>query len=155
MPEAARIATEPNCWTQPIFAYHAVGGRCPPGKSGGRAVPFRSKEVLDAWLDEYASSGAGGGGVAYVADQEAVDGLDSGLVIFPLTNATTSVYLQPFAVGAPDWRVTFEAQPEVTELSPESVHDLCRELANAADLCAFLQRKSVAHMAERAGVHGT
>lgn len=110
-------------------------------------MPFRSKEVLDAWLEEYASSGYGGAGVAYVADQETVDGLDGGLVIYPLANATTSVYLQPIAVGAPDWRVTFEAQPEVTELSPEGVYDLCRELTNAADLCAFLQRKSVAHVA--------
>ncbi|SDO82734.1 hypothetical protein SAMN04487848_2320 [Microbacterium sp. ru370.1] len=110
--------------------------------------------MLDAWLEEYATTAAGGECAAYVADQEPIDGLDSGLVIFPLANATTSVYLQPIAAGAPDWRVTFEAQPEVTELSPESVHDLCRELANAADLCAFLQRKSLAHMAERAVVDG-
>ena len=130
------------------------GGRCPPRKPGGRAVPFRSKEVLDAWLDEYASSDAGGAGVAYVADQEASDGEDSGLVIFPLRNATTSVYLQPASVGAPDWRVTFEAQPDVTELSPQGLYDLCRELTDAADLCAFLQRKSIAHLAERAAAEG-
>lgn len=117
-------------------------------------MPFRSKEVLDAWLDEYASIGASGAGVAYVADQEALEGQDSGLVIFPLRNATTSVYLQPAAVGAPDWRVTFEAQPDVTELSPQGVYDLCRELTEAADLCAFLQRKSTAHMAERAAAEG-
>lgn len=109
-------------------------------------MPFRSKDTLQAWLDEYAESGAGGGGNAYVADQEPVDGVDSGLVIYPLRNATTSVYLAPIAVGAPDWRVTFEAQPEVTELSPEAVYDLCREITWAADLCAFLQRKSVEHM---------
>ncbi|KSU56340.1 hypothetical protein [Microbacterium enclense] len=113
-------------------------------------MPFRSKDLLEAWLEEFAASGAAGGGVAFVADQEPVDGIDSGLVIFPLTNATTSVYLAPIAVGVPDWRVTFEAQPEVTELSPESVYDLCRELSSAADLCAFLLRKSVAHMAQLA-----
>lgn len=113
-------------------------------------MPFRSKDVLQAWLEEFAESGAGDGGVAFVADQEPVDGIDSGLVIFPLANATTSVYLAPIAVGVPDWRVTFEAQPEVTELSPDSVYDLCRELSNAADLCAFLQRKSVEHMAQLA-----
>jgi len=115
-----------------------------------RQVPFRSKDLLQSWLEEFAASGAGGG-TAYVADQEPVDGVDSGLVIFPLANATTSVYLAPIAVGVPDWRVTFEAQPEVTELSPEDVYDLCREIANAADLCAFLQRKSVEHMAQLAG----
>lgn len=114
------------------------------------AVPFRSKDLLEAWLDEFTASGAGGSGVAYVADQEPLNGVDSGLVIFPLANATTSVYLAPVAVGVPDWRVTFEAQPEVTELSPSAVYDLCRELSYAADLCAFLQVKSVAHMAQLA-----
>ncbi|MDU0328465.1 hypothetical protein RWH43_17030 [Microbacterium sp. KSW2-21] len=68
-------------------------------------------------------------------------------MIFPLSNATTSVYLAPIAVGVPDWRVTFEAQPEVTELSPEDVYALCQELSQAADLCAYLQRKSVEHIA--------
>lgn len=111
-------------------------------------MPFRSKDTLQAWLAEFDASGDAGGGVAFVADQDPVDGVDSGLVIFPLANATTSVYLAPMAVGAPDWRVTFEAQPEVTALSPDAVYDLCRELMHAADLCAFLQRKSVAHMAQ-------
>lgn len=109
-------------------------------------MPFRSKDTLQAWLDEHAAGGADGGGVAYVADQEAVDGRDSGLVVYPLRNATTSVYLQAVAVRQPDWRVTIEAQPEVTELSPEEVYDLCRELRNVADLCAFLQAKSVEHL---------
>lgn len=111
-------------------------------------MPFRSKETLQVWLDEFATNTVDGGGVAYVAEQEAVDGRDSGLVIYPLHNATTSVYLQPIAVGEPDWRVTIEAQPEVTELSPADLYDLCRELSNAADLCAFLQRKSVERLAQ-------
>ena len=111
-------------------------------------MPFRSKDTLQAWLDEFAAQDSGGS--AYVADQEPVDGVDSGLVIFPLRNATTSVYIAPIAVGVPDWRVTFEAQPEVTELFPEQVYDLCREISTAADLCAFLQRKSVEHMAQLA-----
>lgn len=109
-------------------------------------MPFRSKDTLQVWLDEHAASGADGGGVAYVADQEAVDGRDSGLVVYPLSNATTSVYLQAIALDEPDWRVTIEAQPEVTELSPEGVYDLCRELRNVADLCSFLQAKSVEHL---------
>lgn len=113
-------------------------------------VPFRSKDTLQAWLDEFAAIRSAGAVAAYVADQEPVDGVDDGLVIFPLSNATTSVYLAPMAVGAPDWRVTFEAQPDVTELAPNAVYDLCRELTAAADLCAFLQRKSVEHMAQLA-----
>lgn len=85
-----------------------------------RSVESCSRDTLEAWLEELAASGAGGGGIAYVADQKPVDGVDSGLVIFPLRNATTSVYLAPIGVGAPDWRVAFEAQPEVTELSPSA-----------------------------------
>jgi hypothetical protein len=120
----------------------------PPLLSGVGKVPFRSKETLQVWLDEFAADEANGSGAAYVADQEPVDGRDSGLVIFPLHNATTSVYIQPTETGAPDWRVTFEPQPEATELSPDALYDLCRELANAAALCAFLQTKSVEHMAQ-------
>ena len=131
-----------------LYRTMLLAGCDPSNPTGSSRVPFRSKDLLETWLDEFAASGAGGGGGAYVADQEPLDGVDSGLVIFPLSNATTSVYLAPVAVGAPDWRVTFEAQPEVTELSPSAVYDLCRELSYAADLCAFLQLKSVAHMAQ-------
>lgn len=109
-------------------------------------MPFRSKDLLQSWLEEFAAGG--GGDAAYVADQEPVDGVDSGLVIFPLAKATTSVYLAPIAVDVPDWRVTFEAQPEVTELSPAEVYELTREIATAADLCSFLQRKSEEHVAQ-------
>lgn len=115
------------------------------GVEGGR-VPFRSKELLQAWLDEFAASGVSGGGVAVVVDQEAVGGRDSGLVVYPLRNATTSVYMQPLAPGVAEWRVTIEEQPEATELSPEGLYDLCRELSSVADLCAFLQLKSVEHL---------
>lgn len=111
-------------------------------------MPFRSKDTLQVWLAEFASIEANAGCGAFVADQEPVDGRDSGLVIFPLRNATTSIYIQPIETGAPDWRVTIEAHPESTELSPDDLYHLCRELTNAADLCAFLQAKSVEHMAQ-------
>lgn len=114
-------------------------------------MPFRTKDVLQVWLDEFAEMHPTGN-PAFVADQEAVDGRDSGLVIFPLQNATTSVYIQPLETGAPEWRVTIEAQPEITELSSESLHELCAELGKAADLCAHLQRRSQEHVAR---VHGT
>lgn len=126
----------------------SLGGASSARNQRGSRVPFRSKDMLNAWLEEFAASGTGEDVAAFVADQDPVDGVDSGLVIYPLANATTSVYLAPIAVGVPDWRVTFEAQPEVTELSPESVYELCREISRAADLCAFLQRKSVELAAE-------
>lgn len=120
----------------------------PPEHVGVGKVPFRSKDTLQVWLEEFAASEEHAGCGAYVADQEPVDGRDSGLVIFPLRHATTSIYIQPAETGAPDWRVTVEAHPESTELSPDDVYDLCRELTIAADLCAFLQAKSIEHMAQ-------
>lgn len=120
----------------------------PPGHVGVGKVPFRSKDTLQVWLEEFAASESGRACSAYVADQEPIDGRDSGLVIFPLRDATTSIYIQPAETGAPDWRVTIEAHPESTELSPEDLYKLCQELSTAADLCAFLQAKSVEHMAQ-------
>lgn len=105
-------------------------------------MPFRSKETLDTWLLEFAAGNDDTAAAPYVADQESVDGRDSGLVIFPLRNATTSVFIQPVTTGAQQWRVTIEAQPEITELAPQDLHDLSRELDRAADLCTFLQRKT-------------
>lgn len=110
-------------------------------------MPFRSKDTLQAWLDEFAASKSASG-TPYVADHEASDGRDSGLVMYPLQYATTSVLIQPVATGDPEWTVTIEAQPEITELPAKSLYALCRELTNAADLCAFLREKSRARVAK-------
>ncbi|WP_076672926.1 MULTISPECIES: hypothetical protein [unclassified Microbacterium] len=105
-------------------------------------MPFSSKEALQDWLREFAAVRDNAVAAPYVADQEPTDGRDSGLVIFPLRNATTSVFIRPVTTGAPEWRVTIEAQPEITELTPQELHDLCRELDGVADLCTFLQQKT-------------
>lgn len=60
---------------------------------------FRSSETLQEWLREFAASESGGG-TPYVADQDASDGRDSGLVVYPLQHATTSVFIQPVATGS-------------------------------------------------------
>lgn len=104
-------------------------------------MSFHGKEVLETSLCEFAAGGPPEH-LAYVADQEASEGRDSGLVIYPLRNATTSVFIQPVSAESREWRVTIKAQPDVAEFTPEAAYDLCRELQRAADLCAFLRAQT-------------
>jgi hypothetical protein len=67
-------------------------------------------------------------------------------VVVPLGNATTTVYMQPLRPGDPRWRVTFEPQPDETVLSSSELLDLAAELQVAAELCAFLEARSAAHI---------
>lgn len=46
----------------------------PPGHVGVGKVPFRSKDTLQVWLEEFAASESGRACSAYVADQEPIDG---------------------------------------------------------------------------------
>ncbi|NQX35199.1 hypothetical protein [Herbiconiux sp. VKM Ac-2851] len=115
-------------------------------------MPFRSKEVLESWLAEYESeSGPGSGAqsiVEYteVAVQDGSDGSDTGLVVIALRNATTDVYMQPVALGDPRWEVTFAARDRDLALSTEDVVALSQELAAAAELCSYLERRSLEHI---------
>jgi hypothetical protein len=119
-------------------------------------VPFRSKEVLESWLAEYESesrpeSGPASGAqsiVEYteVAVQDGSDGSDTGLVVIALRNATTDVYMQPVALGDPRWEVTFAARDRDLALSTEDVVALSQELAAAAELCSYLERRSLEHI---------
>jgi hypothetical protein len=119
-------------------------------------VPFRSKEVLESWLAEYESesrpeSGSVSGAqsiVEYteVAVQDGSDGSDTGLVVIALRNATTDVYMQPVALGDPRWEVTFAARDRDLALSTEDVVALSQELAAAAELCSYLERRSLEHI---------
>lgn len=108
-------------------------------------MPFRSREVLESWLAEYAAS-VPDAHPARVAVQEEESGEDGGLVVVPLTNATTSVFMQPAGLGDPEWRVTFEARPEAMVVSSSDVRMLASELAAAADLLDFLEAKSRLHL---------
>lgn len=112
-------------------------------------MPFRSRAVLESWLAEYAAASPGAHS-ARVALQEEEDGQDSGLVVVQLVYATTSVFMQPAAPGAPEWRLTFEARPDPIEASSSEVRLLAEELAGAADLLDFLEEKSRRHI-ESAG----
>lgn len=108
-------------------------------------MPFRSRAVLESWLAEYAAA-VSGAHHARVAVQEEEDGRDGGLVVMPLSHATTSIYMQPVAPGAPEWRLTFEARVEPMVVSSTDVRNLAAELDSAADLLDFLEEKSRRHI---------
>lgn len=113
-------------------------------------MPFRSKEVLESWLAEYRPESAPSGPriaeYADVAVQDGSDGSDTGLVVISLRNATTDVYMQPVALGDPRWEVTFAARDRDLALSTEDVVALSAELAAAAELCSYLERRSLEHL---------
>lgn len=113
-------------------------------------MPFRSKEVLEAWLEEYELGGEQIAEYAEVVVQDGSDGSDTGLVVIGLKNATTDVYMQPVALGDPHWEVTFTARERDLALSTDGVVALAEELSAAARLCTFLERKSIEHLEQLA-----
>lgn len=108
-------------------------------------MPFRSKETLESWLDEFRETREGGALIS-VLIQHGDDGADTGLVVVPLKSVSTEVYMQPVAIGDPRWSVTFGARPDGFELDSPQLQAMAAELALAASLCAFLQEKSVDHL---------
>jgi hypothetical protein len=107
-------------------------------------MPFRSKETLEAWLDEFRTTREGGQ-LINVLVQHGGDGADTGLVVVPLKNEGTEIYMQPLSVGDPHWTVTLGERTKPLELSSLDLQALVAELAVAAALCQFLQDKSAAH----------
>ncbi|WP_434993185.1 hypothetical protein [Arthrobacter sp. Ld5] len=107
-------------------------------------MPFRSKKTLETWVDEFRTTREGGALVSVVV-QDGAGGADTGLVIVPLRNDGTEIYMQPVAVGDPRWSISFGARSEESELTAAELHGLAAELLVAASLCQFLQEKSLDH----------
>lgn len=105
---------------------------------------FRSKHTLEHWLEQFQST-RGGADLAKVAMQDGSDGSDTGLVIVPLRNATTTVYMAPGTDEDRRWLVTIEPQSEATVLECHDLHALAAELLMTAQLCAFMEAKSIGH----------
>lgn len=105
---------------------------------------FHSHATLQKWLAEFLIS-RGDGDLIKVVLQDSSDGEDSSLVVVPLRNATTTVYLRPPTSDDSRWRVIFEAQPEETSLTHEQTRALTAELDTAAELCAYLEQRSSSH----------
>jgi len=93
--------------------------------------------------DFHAARGAGD--LIKVIVQDGSDGSDTGLVVVPLENATATIFMEPAALGEAQWRVTFEPQPDTTVLNSHQLHGMAVELAVAAELCSYLEGRSVGH----------
>ncbi len=105
-------------------------------------MPFRSKETLEAWLDEFRSLGYAIAGSVKVMQQDGEDGSNTGLVGMQLANASTSIYVHPDAPYSPRWVVTMEPREEPISLDAAEVMELSTELQVLSALCTFLQAKS-------------
>lgn len=107
-------------------------------------MPYRSKETLERWLAEFREE-RGAGELVRVVVQDGSAGGDTGLIVVPLKSSTISIYMEPVEIGDAKWRITIEPDPHTTILSSHQLHGLSVELAVAAELCAFLEARSVGH----------
>lgn len=107
-------------------------------------MPFRSKETLEHWVDEFHAQ-RGSGDLIRVLIQDGSEGSDTGLVVVPLANSSVSVFMEPIEIGDARWRITIEPQPDFTILSSFQMHALAAEFTVAAELCSFLEAKSIGH----------
>jgi hypothetical protein len=108
-------------------------------------MPFRSKETLERWLEEFTSA-RGAGDLIKVVVQDGTEGSDTGLVIVPLRDSTASIFMEPAGVGEPQWRITIEPQADLTVLTSHEVNAFAMELLVAAELCSYLEARSVGHV---------
>lgn len=113
-------------------------------------MPFRSKETLERWLGEFTSQ-RGAGELIKVVVQDGPEGSDTGLVIVPLRDSTASIFMEPVAPGEARWRITIEPQADLTVLTSHEVNAFAIELLVAAELCAYLEARSVGHVEEAGG----
>ena len=108
-------------------------------------MSFRSKKTLEAWLEEFRTTREGGMLITVLV-QDGDDGADTGLVVVPLRNSDTEIFMQPAAVGDAKWTVTLGSAKRPSTLSPSELQGMAAELGVAASLCQFLQEKSVDHV---------
>lgn len=108
-------------------------------------MPYRSRETLQTWLREFVA-GRADGDLIKVVIQDDSWGDDGGLVVVPLRNASTTVYVRPPLGEDARWRVVFEPQLDEVALSAEETAALVTELGTAADLCGYLETRSATHV---------
>lgn len=77
--------------------------------------------------------------------QDGSEGADTGLVVVPLRHSTMTVYMEPINRGDATWCLTIDPAPDATTLSSHQLHGLAHELSVAAELCAYLEARSVGH----------
>jgi len=108
-------------------------------------MPFHSKTTLEHWVAEFIAA-RGAGDEVRVAIQEGHDGQDTGLVVMPLENAPNTVWIEPRESDDDlAWHVLIEPSTEALDLTSFELNALTHELQVAAELCAFLQERSLGH----------
>lgn len=113
------------------------------GMSEETAVPYRSKALLEEWVEEFRSQGHAIAGELNVALQDGSDGGDTGLVIVHLQNEFADIYMQPVGLDDPLWEATLTSRREDLVLTPYQLAGLAAEIVVAGNLCTFLQFKSL------------
>lgn len=114
--------------------------------------PRRSREQLQAWVEEFRAQGHVVAGDISVAQQEDADGRDTGLVVLKLSNANAAIYMQPVGYDEPLWEATLTGRPDDLTLSPHHIASLAAELVVAGNLCSYLQWRSL-EWDRRSGTH--
>ena len=107
-------------------------------------MSFRSKETLETWLEDFRSAREAGDLIRVII-QDGSDGSDTGLVIVPVKHSSVSIFMQPIRIGERQWNITLEPNDENTVLSSHQLHSLASELAVAAELCSYLEARSIGH----------
>lgn len=111
-------------------------------------MPFRNRRTLENWLEEFRDLGYPIAGTLRVMEQDGSDGANTGLVGVNLANAATVSYVQPDAPYSTRWVVTMEAREEPVVLDSAGLLNLATELSMVSALCAFLEAKSAAYLAQ-------
>ncbi|AZS43654.1 hypothetical protein E1I21_10790 [Microbacterium oleivorans] len=106
---------------------------------------FHSKATLEHWVAEFIDARSAGEEIR-VAVQDGSGGEDTGLVLIPLESAPNEVWIEPRDEGDDlSWHVFIQPAEQTLELTSFELNALTHELQIAAELCAFLQEKSLGH----------
>lgn len=116
-------------------------------------MPYRSKEVLEQWVEEFALESEGIRGVIDVLTHDGGAGADTGLVVMRMDDLPSDVYLHPAAPGDPAWSVNFGPRERDLTMTAGTLRALALELTRAAALCEFFEHKSARHDLESRGEH--
>lgn len=105
--------------------------------------PRRSRELLQAWVDDYLGTVSLNGARVVVVPQDGEEELDTGLVIMHPRESPLSVYMQPRAVNDPMWELTIPGREEDSTLSALELGAVASVVLDASRLCMYLQFRSL------------
>lgn len=115
--------------------------------------PRRDVEVLQGWVDDFVAAGNTNGAQITVAQQDGERSSDTGLVIMRLSKAAASIYMEPRGFDEPLWEMTLTGRPDDLVAPPYEMGALGAEIVVAANLCTYLQYRSL-EWDRQSGQHG-